>query len=92
MKHLYDKELELLKNQEKSVKKLTIVPCGDEFPSCMFIKDSHIDKSKIPNQKLLVENTLVEIQNIEKTTKKLLEDKIQEKVNKYNELDNKTLS
>lgn len=32
---------------KKSVKKLEVVPCGDKFPTCMFIKDSHIDREKL---------------------------------------------
>lgn len=33
--------------QKKSVHKLTLVPCGDQFPTCLYIKDSHQDKLKI---------------------------------------------
>lgn len=37
----------------KSVKLLDVVPCGDQFPTCKFIKNSHIDKLKMPE---LIEN------------------------------------
>jgi len=30
-----------LENSKKVVKKLEIVPCGDAFPSCVYIKDAH---------------------------------------------------
>ena len=29
----------------KSVVKLTVVPCGDQYPQCLFIRDSHEDKA-----------------------------------------------
>lgn len=31
--------------KKKSVTKLTVVPCGDQFPNCLFIRDSHEDKA-----------------------------------------------
>ena len=37
----------LLVSQEKNVRKLETVPCGDQFPDCKFIKDSHEDKKLI---------------------------------------------
>ena len=43
-----------LTNMEKSVKKLLEVPCGDSFPDCKFIKDSHSDKRKIEEKRLKV--------------------------------------
>lgn len=33
--------------QEKNVRKLTVVPCGNQFPDCLYIKDAHIDKKQI---------------------------------------------
>src|SRR3990167_7247256 len=58
IKHQYEKEQNILNQQKNSVKKLNIVPCGDQFPSCMFIKDSHLDKLKIDNQTNMVNNIL----------------------------------
>ena len=37
----------VLKEQERSVRKLALVPCGDQFPSCLYIKESHDDKRTI---------------------------------------------
>lgn len=57
---------------EKSVKKLTTVPCGDQFPTCPFIKDSHENKHTIDAQRVIVTNleekiarTSVEIQELD---------------------------
>ena len=52
----------------------------------MFIKDSHLDKLKIDNQTNMVNNILTEVENIQKSVKKIADDKLQEKINKYNEL------
>ena len=50
LKHSYEKESTLLKNQQKSLKILDEVPCGDDYPSCKFIKDAHINKGKTSEQ------------------------------------------
>lgn len=34
-------------SQVKNIKKLELVPCGDKFPTCHFIKDAHEDQKKI---------------------------------------------
>lgn len=44
LRHSHEKELTLLKHQEKSLKILDEVPCGDKFSSCKFIKDAHVNK------------------------------------------------
>jgi DNA repair exonuclease SbcCD ATPase subunit/predicted phosphodiesterase len=49
-----DKETIVLTQQEKSVRKLDLVPCGDQFPNCHFIKDSYEDKQKLPVQQAVV--------------------------------------
>ena len=52
--HLYDKESLHLNQQLKSLKILDEVPCGDEYPACKFIKDAHLNKSKINEQENIV--------------------------------------
>jgi exonuclease SbcC len=76
----------IFENQEKSIKKLNDVPCGDQFPTCMFIKDSHRDKSLIHSQRRLIENLFDEIKNI-KTEIRQIEDKnVNEKIEKYEKI------
>lgn len=53
---------------EKSVKKLTTVPCGDQFPTCPFIKDSHENKATIEAQRAIVSTLTTEIDQLEKKT------------------------
>ena len=50
----FEKEEDLLKRYQKSLKILDEVPCGDEYPSCMFIKDAHANKEKVHDQHSLV--------------------------------------
>jgi DNA repair exonuclease SbcCD ATPase subunit len=49
-----EREKSELKSQERSVKKLTIIPCGDEYPKCPYIIDGHKAKETIEIQKELV--------------------------------------
>ncbi len=78
----FDKEKTKLESQNKSVRKLNMVPCGDMFPNCHFIKDGHEDKKLIESQKDLVstsanalESLKAELETLEKEQldKKLLE-------------------
>lgn len=62
LRHLLEKEETLLKQQEKSLKILDEVPCGDEFPGCKFIKDAHLNKEKIDGQKNKVQKTNDDLQ------------------------------
>lgn len=44
-------ESETIRVLERSVKKLGDVPCGDSFPTCKYIKDSHKDRELLPQKK-----------------------------------------
>ena len=48
----------------KRVKILESVPCGDSFPTCRFIKDSHDSKDKIVGKEELVENLRAEVDTL----------------------------
>jgi exonuclease SbcC len=43
-------EAEGIKLLERSVKKLGEVPCGNTFPTCKYIKDSHKDRELLPQK------------------------------------------
>jgi len=57
--------IKTLEQKEKTVKKLDVVPCGDQFPTCMYIKDAHIEKGKISSQKELIQEIEIDIQKCE---------------------------
>lgn len=53
-----------LQTKERSVKKLQTVPCGDQFPSCRFIKDSYEDSKTIEGDRQEVEELLTSIADL----------------------------
>jgi len=81
--NLEKRELEII---EKSVKKLSEVPCGDRFPSCKFIKESHKNKKKLDTQEKKVTLLSVKIDDISETFKVYSNDNLDEKISKYNKL------
>jgi DNA repair exonuclease SbcCD ATPase subunit/DNA repair exonuclease SbcCD nuclease subunit len=63
LKQIHEKEATILKQQEKSIKILDEVPCGDKFPTCKFIKDAYSTKEKIEIQQ---NKTNVALQKLDK--------------------------
>ncbi len=80
----YEKNTELSLN--KSVKKLDLVPCGDSFPNCHFIKDSHEDKIKLEAQSKLIEQMQELIDLSRKELESHKQDKIKADIAKYESL------
>ena len=73
-----------LDNQLASVSRLLDVPCGDDFPTCKFIKNSHRDKTLLGEQKNTVTELLEQITVCQNSLKALKTEKLEEKVKKYN--------
>ena len=69
-----------LTNMEKSVKKLLEVPCGDSFPDCKFIKDSHSDKRKIEEKRLKVNKLQSNVLDLKTSYKKIQKENYEEKI------------
>lgn len=86
MQHSLQTEQTLLKQQEASVKKLADVPCGDSFPSCKFIKDSHTDRQKIELQRERVNEMVRHVASTRDVLEKMLADDVDGKISKYNDL------
>ena len=89
LEHEIDRQKTVLKNQQRSVKKLEDVPCGDKFPSCKFIKDSHKNKFKIEDQKDLISLLSSQARGARKRIKSLESQNHEEKIQKYDDLINK---
>lgn len=89
MKHELSAQETLLQNQRKNVKKLEVVPCGDQFPDCHYIRDGHHDKNKIKKQEELVEKLSQQYKSNEKLWEDLIAKKLKESISKYNDLDRK---
>lgn len=78
LKQSFVKETETLEQQKKSIKRLETVPCGDSFPTCRFIKDSHADKKLRPNQENKVNELQESIAELDRITEVLIQEKIAE--------------
>jgi DNA repair exonuclease SbcCD ATPase subunit/DNA repair exonuclease SbcCD nuclease subunit len=78
-----------LQNQEKNVRKLSLVPCGDSFPECRYIKDAHEDKKILGNtQQKLAELSSV-LKELTEAVKAEKEQRFAEKLLQYNEAKSK---
>lgn len=87
MKYQVEKESTGLVRLEKSVKILETVPCEDKFPSCRFIKDSHLDKLRIEEQREQVTSLISLLEESEKTLSQLTAKKLEQQLAKLVDLD-----
>lgn len=86
LKHSHEKESTALKQQEKSLKILDEVPCGDSFPTCKFIKDAHATKTKIGEQRHRVEDALEKLEAATNSLDELRAENLKDKVEKLQKL------
>mgnify|MGYP001584859406 CR=1 FL=1 len=89
IEHSYERERNVLDAQQRSVKKLLEVPCGDSFPTCKFIKDSHADKQKVTEQIKLVEKISGELFELRAAFEELKKDDIDSLLTKYDKVTEK---
>lgn len=88
-KDYYDLKIEVSAEQQKlaaqvkSIKKLDVVPCGDSYPTCHYIKDSHADKASHETQKKIVEDILAIYEAMKKDFESLQQEKIEEQIKAY---------
>jgi DNA repair exonuclease SbcCD ATPase subunit/DNA repair exonuclease SbcCD nuclease subunit len=76
-------EQQKLAAQVKSIKKLDLVPCGDSFPTCHYIKDSHADKTSHETQNKIVEDILATYEAMKSDFETLQQEKIEEQIKSY---------
>lgn len=84
--HSFDKEETVLFQQQRSLKILDEVPCDDKFPNCKFIKDAHIAKGKINDQRVHLANIKEKLDIASKTLDDLRKDDLRNKVTKIEKL------
>lgn len=82
-KHMIEREKTTLKHQQKSVEKLSEVPCGDLFPTCKFISESHACKSKIVDQQRIVDDLIRQLVEMDEHSQEDNSEAIEEKIRKY---------
>lgn len=95
LRHIYDKESSTLKQHERSLKILDDVPCGDQFPTCKFIKDAHALKDKVSPQREKVTKALEKLTDAQSALQVISKDNVEDQVKKIeqlNEMHSKLLS
>ncbi len=60
------KESAVVQTLEKSVKKLSEVPCGDAFLTCKYIKDSHKDSEILPQKQKVFQEITTNLEELRK--------------------------
>jgi DNA repair exonuclease SbcCD ATPase subunit len=86
LKLVHEKDAVLLKQQERSLKILDDVPCGDKFPDCKFIKDAFKQKDKVEPQREKVLRALEKLQKAEAALDELKKEDLPGKVTKLDQL------
>jgi DNA repair exonuclease SbcCD ATPase subunit len=76
-------EERVLSAQEKSVRKLSLVPCGDQFPTCHYIAESHEDKRTIEAQKAKVASLGADLAKITAELKEIQAERYEEKMKRH---------
>ena len=84
----YKHETSILKNQKKSLKTLNTVPCGTQYPSCRFIKDSHKNKKLLPKQEEKISNLIDKIDNTTRKFHNAIEEKLELQLENYKKYEN----
>lgn len=82
LKHEYEKESSTLKVFQKSLKILEEVPCGDEYPTCKFIKDAHQNKEKLSVQTEKTNSALQKFESLNLSLSKLNKNNILARIDK----------
>ena len=86
LRHVHEKDSAFLKQQERSLKILDEVPCGDSFPGCKFIKDAFKQKDKVEPQREKAQRALERVQKAEASLDELKADDLPGRVSKLEQL------
>ena len=76
----------ILDTKTKSVAKLNDVPCGDSFPTCKFIRDSHEDKKTLAENQALLTKILGKVSDLETKMREAQDENPEEMLRKYNKV------
>lgn len=75
-----------LDTQKKSVERLNQVPCGDQFPTCKFIKNSHKSKKLIKTQEEKILSITERLGAVQSQVNALISQNLEDKIKKYQKL------
>jgi hypothetical protein len=86
LRKTFELQNEKLSTDRKAIIKLNVVPCGDTFPNCHFIRDGHEAKKTIADQKKLVEKLEKDLEGSKKLLEKYAAAQISETIKEHNSL------
>lgn len=86
LKSTFDKERDVLRRQERSLKILDEVPCGDQFPTCKFIKDAHATKTVVDDQRRKSQKAEDNLRKAQDALSELSIDEVLGKIDKLEQL------
>ncbi len=84
LEHLCEQERSKISAHKKSIKLLEVVPCGDSFPKCKFIKNSHESKALLPEHQATLDEVLEKLSAVKRSISALDKEKLDEKLERYN--------
>ena len=91
LRHMLERESDTLVTQEVSVKRLKDVPCGDQFPTCKFIKDSHDNRKKLQEQRLRCDEMRAKLIDVEESLSIIKRENIDDMLERWDLLEKKKL-
>lgn len=86
LRHLYAKDDAVFKAQQRSLKILDEVPCGTQYPTCMFIKDAHEHKGQLESQREKVAKIKERLEHAETALVELQQEDLRGKIDKLEKL------
>ena len=86
MQHKIDLIKRDIKQSKKSVSILDQVPCGDEYPTCKFIKDSHRNKKLLISQEANLISLNTNLSDLRVLYRKVRDPELEEKITKYEKI------
>jgi len=89
LKEKLSSSIKTLEVKERTVSKLSTVPCGDKFPTCKYIKDAHIEKDNIGPYKNIIKEIETDIQKCEIL---IVDDDYSNKLKEHAELEKKEIA
>ena len=86
MKHKIDIIKRDIKQSKESIKILEDVPCGDQFPTCKFIKNSHKSKKVLIDQEANLISLNTNLSDLRQLYYKVKDEELEEKISKYEQM------
>ena len=86
MKHKIDIIKRDIKQSKQSIKILEDVPCGDQFPTCKFIKNSHKSKKALVSQEANLISLNTNLTDLRQMYYKVKDKELEDKISKYEQM------